>query len=442
MAVPTLTPTSQTSAVVLPSSGSLTEVSSKLPLGIYSDNTDFISGAVDQVAYTYKMLGGDILDIELTTGNVYAAYENAVLEYSNLINLHQAKNVLSDMLGSPTGTFNHDGEYASGSLLSSSINNPISGSSSTPISLRYAQFDFSSIRDIGDAFSQEVNVGGKRSVYSASVSVTAGKQDYDLQEAIEAQSAAGGVDFSSIVNEGDRIIVRRVYYKTARAMWRFYGYYGGLNAVGNLSTYGQYSDDSTFEVIPAWQNKLQAMAYEDNIYTRISHFSYEIRNNKLRIYPIPSTAELDNLWFEFSVSNKGDNIGLGTKVLEQTGSVSMDSRINGVNNINTIPFTNIPFQNINSIGKHWIRRYALAISKGILGEVRSKFATVPIPGESVTLNGPELVRVAEEEKNKLRDELNEYLETVTYKNLQSDRADLVEAAGKILTQVPNAIFVG
>ena len=65
-------------------------------------------------------------------------------------------------------------------------------------------------------------------------------------------------------------------------MWRFYGYYGGLNAVGNLSNYGMYADDSTFEVIPPYQNKMQAMAYEDAIYTRNSHYSYQIRNNKIR----------------------------------------------------------------------------------------------------------------------------------------------------------------
>ena len=73
---------------------------------------------------------------------------------------------------------------------------------------------------------------------------------------------------------------RKVFYKTPNSMWRFFGYYGGLNAIGNLSSYGQYADDSTFEVIPTWHNKLQAMAYETAIYTRNSHFSYEIKNNK------------------------------------------------------------------------------------------------------------------------------------------------------------------
>jgi hypothetical protein len=441
MSVPRLAPASQTSAVVLPATGTLANVVSSLPFGIYANDTNFISGAVDQVAFTYKMLGGDVLDIELRDTNVYSAYETAVLEYSNLINLHQAKNVLSNMLGTPTGTFNHDGEYISGSALSASIYSPISGAIRTEMSIRYAQFDFSSTRDIGDAISQEANIGGRQTVYSASVDVVRGKQDYDLQEIIEAASTQAGYDFSGLVGK-NRIVVRRVYYKTPRAMWRFYGYYGGLNSVGNLSTYGQFADDSTFEVIPAWQNKLQAMAYEDNIWTRISHYSYEIRNNKIRFFPQPGGNELLKMWFEFTISGVGDNVGLDSNVINQTGSASVEARIGGVNNVNTLPFTNIPYKNINAIGKHWIRRYALAIAKGMLGQVRGKFSTVPIPGESVTLNGPELTSQSTEEMKELRQELLDYLETLTYKNLQTDKADLVDAAGRILQQIPNAIFVG
>jgi len=110
MAVPTLTPASTLSAVVLPSAGNLADVPSALPFGIYSNSAAFISGAADEVAYVYKKLGGDVLDIELTTGNVYAAYEEAVLEYSYLVNLHQAVNALPSMLGKSTGSFDQDGE--------------------------------------------------------------------------------------------------------------------------------------------------------------------------------------------------------------------------------------------------------------------------------------------------------------------------------------------
>ena len=114
MAVPTLSPSQTTSAVALPATGSSSNVTSTaVPFGIYLNGdgaASFTQGAADQVAYTYKKLGGDVLDIELTEQNVYTAYEEAVLEYSYIVNIHQAKNILSDVLGNSTGSFDSDGE--------------------------------------------------------------------------------------------------------------------------------------------------------------------------------------------------------------------------------------------------------------------------------------------------------------------------------------------
>ena len=108
-ALPTLSPASQMSKSILPATGTAGDVATTLPLGIYGSSTAFLSGAADQVAYTYKKLGGDVLDIELKASNVYANYEESVLEYSYLLNLHQSKNMLSDVLGQTTGTFDQDG---------------------------------------------------------------------------------------------------------------------------------------------------------------------------------------------------------------------------------------------------------------------------------------------------------------------------------------------
>lgn len=438
MAVPVLTPKSQTSAIILPPTGTFVNVPFNLPIGVYSTSTDFISGAVDQVAYTYKMIGGEVLDIEITEGQVYAAYEDAVLTYSYFVNLHQAKSSVGMLLGSPTGTFNSDGEIKSGSALFNLV------SSSGPLNLAYPMYDITAVRDIADSFSHEAGVGGKIDIYSASFDAIENEQDYDLQAIISSSATNPSSSFFGKISPGERITVRKVFYKSARAMWRFYGYYGGLNAVGNLSTYGQYADDSTFEVIPAWHNKLQAMAYEDNIHTRISHYSYEIKNNKIRLYPIPDSTDIRTYWFEFSVgSGNGANIGIGTlSGSSYVQSTSKDSRINGVNNINTLPFSNIPFENINAIGKHWIRRYALAVAKGMLAEVRSKFQTIPIPGESVTLNGADLRSQSKEEKDALKEELVKILEETDYNTLAEKRSAMSDNTNKILSAIPNVIFVG
>lgn len=425
MSVPDLDPKSQTSAVVLPATGTLTSVTGTLPYGIYSTSGDFVSGAADQVAYVYKKLGGDVLDLEITEGNVYASYEEAVLEYSYLLNVHQSKNVLSDFLGNTTGTFDQDGELKDGDL-----KNSLSG---THVTLKFPEFNFGYARRVADGISEEANVGGNSTVYSASIDVTENVQDYDLQAIVESASADVSSSFFGKVGENPnftKVLIKRVFYKTPRAMWRFYGYYGGLNTVGNLSNYGQYTDDSTFEVIPVWQNKLQAMAYEDALYTRLSHWSYELRNNKIRLFPIPSANDVKKLWFEFTVPSDSFTEG------------EVKIGMNGINNMNTLPLANIPYENINSIGKQWIRRFALSLAKETLGQVRSKIATIPIPGEAVTLNGPALVAEAKEEQEKLREELKGVLDELTYSKLMESDAGLVDNANKIQEKIPLAVYVG
>ena len=418
MAVPTLSPKNTTSEVVLTSTGSTSDVAAALPYGIYSANANFISGAVDQVAYTFKKLGGDVLDIELTNGNVYAAYEESVLEYSYLVNIHQAKNSLGDMLGNTTASFDQGGEISSGQSLSGSN-----------IQLKYPRFTFQYSQRAGEGIASEANVGGNLTVYSASFATTSSVQDYDLQKIIS--SSFTGLDSGdTIKNRG--ITIRDVYYTTRRAQWRFYAFYGGLNVIGNMSTYGQYADDSTFEVIPTWQNKLQAINYEDSIKTRISNYSYEIHNNKLRLYPIPSGLSDETMWVRFTVH-------------KDSWDETSDRRrgVDGVNNMNTLPFANIPYNNINSIGKQWIRRFALSICKEMLGQVRSKFGgTIPIPGESLNLNGSDLITQARDEQEKLRDELKTVLDELTYAKLAERDATIAETVAKTQTFVPLPIFVG
>lgn len=428
MALPVLAPKSQISAIILPPLGTASRVSASLPFGVYTTNSDFISGAVDQVAYTHKMLGGDVLDIELTEQNVYAAYEAAVLEYSYIINVHQSRNIMASALGSPTGTFNSDGELLSGSF-----------PAGTRPELMVPSFDIGYAREVMTKTSEMAAVGGNLTVFSASVPTVAGQQEYDIQQFLQSSSADPGSPYYNLINK--KVEIKKVYYKSPRAMWRFYGYYGGINTVGNLSTYGQYADDSTFEVIPAWHNKLQAMAYEDNIYTRISHYSYEIRNNKLRIYPIPMSMDLKSIWIEFVIPQGSFDYGAGAGMSGSAAS-SASNRVNGVNNINTLPFGNIPFENINSIGKQWIRRFALAICKEMLGQIRGKFDTVPIPGESVKLNADSLLTQAKEEMTALREEMKTILAEMTYDKLAEQTSGIMENAQKVIEKIPMAIFTG
>jgi len=432
MSVPTLTPASAISAIILPVTGAHAHVNSTLnplPFGIYAGapgnqhSFEFVSGAVDQVAYVYKKLGGDVLDIELTEYQVYAAYEEAVLEYSYIVNIHQAKNVMSDYLGHTTGTFDQDGELQAGTLSSS-----LAG---THVALKYPRFNFQYSKRIAFGTAEEAGAGGGETLYSASFSLSASQQDYDLQQiiAVSASNDDQAPYYNKVGNK--KISIKKVFYKTPATMWRFFGYYGGLSVVGNLHNYGQWADNSTFELIPAWQNKMQAMAFDDSVYTRLSHYSYELNNNKIRVFPTPTSHHPDRLWVQFYVA---------TDPWEEDEDRENGAR--GINNMNTLPFANIPYENINSIGKQWIRRFCLALCKEMLGQVRGKFQTMPIPGESVVLNHSELLAQSKDEQDKLREELKTVLDELTYGKLAQEEASKMEAASKVQQHVPMTIFVG
>jgi hypothetical protein len=424
MALPTFSPVSQMSKVILPSTGSIINVNtSSLPFGIYVNSvywsadqiSAFKTGAIEQVAYTYKKLGGDVLDIEIVETQVYAAYEEACLEYSYLLNLHQSKNLLPFVLGQSTGSFNSDGQISGSDEAIKNAN------------LKFPRMTFAYAKNVALSVNNEVSLNGNLPIYSASFNITAGEQDYDLQSVISASSSQNGWNVGN-----KKVVINKVYYKTPGASWNFYGYFGGLNVVGNLSTYGQYADDSTFEIIPAWQNKLQAMAYEDAIKTRVSDWSYQLRDNKIRIFPTPSSTSATKLWVDFYVPLDAWDDGSGT----------YDSTINGINNMNTIPLQNLPFDKINSIGKQWIRRFCLALCKEMLGEIRSKFGDVPIPGDKVSLNGKDLKTEGKTEQKELRDELKTQLAEMTYAKIGEDGAKIMEDAQKTQTFIPNMIFVG
>jgi hypothetical protein len=115
--------------------------------------------------------------------------------------------------------------------------------------------------------------------------------------------------------------------------------------------------------------------------------------------------------------------------------------LNGVNNINNIPFQNLPYTSVNSMGKHWIRSFALAICKEMLAQIRGKFSTVPIPGESIQLNAAELTTQAKEEKDRLREELKNFFEATTYDKLLDDDAKKIDNAKKIAGGIPTGIWM-
>ena len=413
-----LQPASTVSALVLPSTGTHSDVTGALAYGIYT-TAPFVSGAVDQVAYTYNKLGGNILDLEITPNNVYNAYEEACLEYSYLINTHQAKNVLSDLMGNTTGSFNEDGEFSAYS----------NGGTDQKPNLKFPRFQLGYATHLGRGVSMHAGVGSSQRIFSASFDLQDEVQDYDLQAVIYSASLEAGSHFENNVGTS-AITIQKVYYKTPKASWRFFGG-TTAGAVGNLSTYGMYADDSTFELIPAWQNTLQAMTYEQDLNVRASHYSYKLNDNRIRVYPVPNGQDPKRLWVDFRVS-------------EDAFQEQADRKYgaDGVNNISTLPFPNVPYLNINSIGKQWIRRFALSLVKETLGQVRSKLSSIPIPGNDINLNGGALISEAKDEQNSLREELKAVLDELVYGKLAEGDAQLQNSLEEVVKHIPAGIYVG
>ena len=416
-----LSPSSTVSALVLPTTGTHSDVASSLAFGIYS-SAAFISGAVDQVSYVHGKLGGNVLDIELQPANVYKAYEEACLEYSYIVNTHQAKNVLADMMGGATGTFDQDGEFSA-----------YRDDTDLKPNMKFTKLTLEYARHVASSVASQIGLGQNERIYSASFDTVEDQQDYDLQTLISASSidgSAAGAAFTGAIGN-NRILIEKVYYRTPGSAWRFFGG-GTYGMVGNLQTYGMYSDDSTFELVPVWQHELQASAYENNLKMRASHYSYEIINNRLRIFPIPNGTSPEKFYVKFRLSS--------TEAYDEESDRGYGA--DGVNNMNTLPFPNVPYANINSIGKQWIRRFALALCKETLGQIRSKLGSLPIPGNDVTLNGSALISEGKEEQNALRDELKTVLDELTYVKLSEGDASLMNTVNETLQKVPYGIYVG
>ena len=174
--------------------------------------------------------------------------------------------------------------------------------------------------------------------------------------------------------------------------------------------------------------------YEDSLFTRTSHYSYELIDNKLRLFPTPGhwdITDIDRMWVRFYVMPEAWD----------TNSRMEDGTL-GVNNVNSLPFDNLPYANINAIGKQWIRKYCLALCKEMLGQIRGKFTTMPIPGDSVTLNHSELLSQAKDEQQQLKDKLMEMLKEMEYTELIKLDSEKSEAAATSFKNSPLPIFVG
>lgn len=376
---------------------SFAHVISPTPFGIYDADSDFIAGANGLVTLAERKLGGSILGVELTNRDVYACFEEATFEYSAMINAYHAKSILADILGAQTGTL--DGQEN-----------------------KFVRNTLSLAKRESDAYSSEALVGGTRPLYSASIDLKDGQQNYDLNVLLSG---------SGVILDGERAEIREIFHFSPTAAYRFFDTTSAVNYLHNQFSFESFTPETIFYLLPIWEDVLRAQQLEQSHRIRRSNYSYNIVNNVLRLYPVPTRA----IKLHFTYYKQGSTS-------DDAFASTDDPLVTGIANLSNVPFGNIGYSSINSMGHQWIRRFAMSLIKETLGRVRRKVNTVPIPNGDLTLDGAELVAEAIQEQLMLKDELRELLESMTYAELAQREAEMADNTQKQISRVPMGIFVG
>jgi hypothetical protein len=363
------------------------------PFGFYDYDTQFQSDADKVATFVTRRLGYPIMDVELQSINIYAAFEEAVTTYGNELYAYKVKQDYLTFEGSNTNI---------------NVNNAII----TP--------SFASIIRLADQYGTEAGTGGNTDWKKGLLPLSASVQDYDLDVWASGSGITGSIE------------IKRVFYEAVPAVVRFFDPYAGtgmgMQQLLDNFGWGNYSPAINFLMMPINYDlqKLQAIEFNDQI--RKSQFSFELINNKLKIFPIPK---------------HDTHLTIQYLIKEERISNSITPTPNGsiVTNVSNVPFTNPIYTQINSIGRQWIYEYVLALCKEMLGYIRGKYTTVPIPNAEVTLNQADLLSAATAEKVALIERLRIYLDETSRTKLLEARSLEADYKLKEQQQVPLPIYI-
>lgn len=383
--------------------GSYTAVSGSTPFGIYDDNSLFQQDAPRVAKWIAARLGLPIMQVELTWQQAYSCYEEACAEYSTWINNQNMKDWLLSYIGKPLS--------ASGQ--------PQDFTEQLPVNSPEFQYDFNRW------ISEEVGTGGKKDWKEGWVVTQPNTQSYDLQELWgEVSESNARLDIKDVYHENTPAINRTMYGDYTTPFYMSHNITQEMKG-GTYFASMYYMLPMSFDVMRA-----QSVKLSDDI--RKSAYSYEIINNKLRITPCPKSS------FKIHFRYKLDSDGFSN----DDTSADSGSYSSSVTNTSNVPLDFIEYNKINSTGKTWIRKYSLALAKELLGHIRSKYSTVPIPNNEVTLDGDALLSEAEAEKDKLIEEIKDFLLETGFERMTEKRRAISENNNEELAKVPLMIWMG
>ena len=370
------------------------------PFGFYDSDAEFSGSADNVVRWCAQRLGYPIVEIELQPIQFYAAFEEAVTTYGNEVYQWKIRENYLNLEGSSTG---------------SNLNNQVI----TP--------NMGSIIRISEMYASEAGSGGNINIYTGSVKLRNNVQDYDIDLAISASSGYTG-----------SVEVKRVFYENPPAIVRYFDPYAGtgtgIQSLLETFGFGQMSPGINFLLMPIYFDVQKIQAIELNDQIRKSAYSFDLVNNKLRVFPIPTSVAIDlndKLFFHYiKIEERNNPVTVASA--QASGSL--------ITNVSNVPYENPIYSQINSIGKQWIRQYTLATVKEILAYVRGKYSTVPIPGSEVTLNQQDLLTDARAEKIALLEQLRAMLDQTSRKTQLEQQFTEADFITKQLANVPLPIY--
>jgi len=372
------------------------------PYGTYDTDSTFQTDIVSVTKWCAQRLGFPVLQLEIPSGSIYACFEESVNEYSQHINNYNIKNWMWEQYGEKS--------RISGSLGTGSAN-PVTPSLGPSIAL-------------SEKYGQVVGMDGNIDLKKGYITLSASKQDYDLQDT-----------WASVSESNKRIEVQRVFNHQPAAISRFYDpYAGSFDQAQLLDNFGMgnVSPAISFILKPISYDLARANSIETSDIVRKSAYSFEIHNNNLRIFPRPQSGDAgEKIWFEYYVKDD----------IRNTDNANADLQ-GGVSDPSNVPYKFITYSSINQPGRQWIRKYTYALAKELLGIIRSKYSSMPIPDGEVTLDGEALKTEGREEKVQLLEELKEFLESVSLTEKLKAEAEEANAQQEVLGKAPLHIYIG
>jgi len=373
------------------------------PFGFYDNDVEFQQEAPDVATFVARRLGYPVVDVELTHKQIYACLEEAVTTYSNQVNQFNAREHMFALQGTST-----------------SINITQRNIMATPLP---------QLVKLSAQYGTEAESGGNVEIKKGYISASAYQQTYDLKTLWADQHESGKA-----------IEIRRIYHYMPPAIARYYDPFAttGLGLTNLMSEFGfdGYSPPVTFVMMPAYEDLLRIQAIEVNDMIRKSQYSFSVSNNIVRFSPI--FTKDSTIWFDYLVVDDKQN-GSGSNGIN--GVIQSGSENSVVSDFSNIPYDNIQYKNINSIGRLWIYRYTLALAKELLGNIRSKYQEIPIPDSTIRLDGEILRREASDEKDGLIKEIRETLEQTGQQAQLKKQMENAQSMQNIFMHVPTPIFI-